>query len=99
MSVRAEARYGGFDLLLSSYNNPEVAPYVFLARDKFELTDVPGKFEDEPELVWVTMHPATRGGVLIFPRDADAVRMTENFPTDAGTRWPASRRCAGTSCP
>ena len=92
VSVRAEAHYGGFDLLLSSYNNPKVAPHVFLARDKFELTDVPGKFEDEPELVWVTMHPATRGGVLIFPRDADAVRIFSDGRWDTLARFSPVRR-------
>ncbi len=92
VSVRAEAGYGRFDLLLSSYNNPEVNPHVFLARDKFELTDVPGKFDDEPELVRVTMHPATRGGVLIFPRDADAVRIFSDGRWDTLARFSPVRR-------
>ncbi len=91
-SVRMEAPYNRFDILLSSYNNPEVAPHVFLARDKFELTDVPGKFTDEPELVKVTMHPATRGGVLIFPRDVDAVRTFADGRWDTLARFSPVRR-------
>ncbi len=91
-AVRAEADYGRFDLLLSSYNNPKATPHVFLARDKFELTDVPGKFKDEPELVQVTMHAATRGGVLIFPRDTDAVRIFADGRWDTLARFSPVRR-------
>ena len=91
-SVRAEAEYGRFDLLLSSYNNPEINPYVFLARDKFELTDVPGKFKDEPELVRATMHDMIRGGVLIFPRDPAAARVFADGRWDAVARFSPVRR-------
>ena len=92
VSVRAEACYNRFDVLLSSYNNPEVHPHVFLARDKFELTDVPGRFEDKPELIRVTMHPSTRGGVLIFPRDAAAARIFTDGRWDAVARFSPVRR-------
>lgn len=92
VTIRAEAAYGGFEVLLSSYNNPALVPHAFLARDKFELADVPGRFKDEPELVAVTVNDAIRGGVVIFPRDPAGARIYADGRWDPVARFSPVRR-------
>ena len=62
-----------FEALLACYFDPAHVPHVYLARDKFELEDEPGRFADEPELASVVVNPIFRGGVLAYPRDEDSV--------------------------
>jgi hypothetical protein len=62
-----------FEALLACYFDPVHVPHVYLARDRFELEDEPGLFTDEPELAAVNVNPVFRGGVLVYPRDEDAV--------------------------
>lgn len=62
-----------FEALLACYFDPIHVPHVYLARDRFELEDEPGRFGDEPELAPVNVNPVFRGGVLAYPRDEDSV--------------------------
>ena len=91
-TIRAEAAYGRFEILLSSYNMPGVYPHVFLARDKFELADVPGKFKDDPDLVRVTVSDVVRGGVIVFPRDPGGARVFADGRWDTVARFSPARR-------
>ena len=91
-TVRAEADYGRFEVLLSSYNMPGVYPHVFLAHDKFELSDVPGKFKDEPDLVSVAVSDPVRGGVMVFPRDPAGARVYADGRWDTLARFSPVRR-------
>ncbi len=71
VTPNGEAR--DFEALLACYFDPAHVPHVYLARDRFELEDEPGRFGDEPELTPVNVNPVFRGGVLVYPRDEDAV--------------------------
>ncbi|MYB75578.1 MAG: hypothetical protein F4X83_00450 [Chloroflexi bacterium] len=73
VTVTPNASARDFEALLACYFDPIHVPHVYLARDKFELEDEPGRFADEPELASVVVNPIFRGGVLAYPRDEDAV--------------------------
>ncbi len=73
VTVTPNASAHDFEALLACYFDPVHVPHVYLARDKFELEDEPGRFADEPELASVVVNPIFRGGVLVYPRDEDAV--------------------------
>ncbi|MDE2931395.1 MAG: hypothetical protein OXQ27_10800 [Chloroflexota bacterium] len=73
VTVTPNASARDFEALLACYFDPVHVPHVYLARDKFELEDEPGRFADEPELASVVVNPIFRGGVLVYPRDEDAV--------------------------
>lgn len=73
VTVMPHAEAHDFETLLACYFNPVHVPHVYLARDKFELEDEPGRFGDEPELASVVVNPIFRGGVLVYPRDEDVV--------------------------
>lgn len=73
VTVTPNAEAHDFETLLACYFDPVHVPHVYLARDRFELEDEPGRFADEPELAPVEVNPVFRGGVLVYPRDEDAV--------------------------
>ena len=73
VTVTPNAAANDFEALLACYFDPVHVPHVYLARDRFELEDEPGRFGDEPELASVVVNPIFRGGVLVYPRDEDAV--------------------------
>lgn len=73
VTVMPNAAARDFEALLACYFDPAHVPHVYLARDRFELEDEPGRFSDEPELAPVNVNPVFRGGVLAYPRDEDAV--------------------------
>ena len=73
VTVMPNAAARDFEALLACYFDPAHVPHVYLARDRFELEDEPGRFGDEPELAPVNVNPVFRGGVLVYPRDEDAV--------------------------
>ncbi len=73
VTVTPNASARDFEALLACYFDPVLVPHVYLARDRFELEDEPGRFADEPELASVVVNPIFRGGVLAYPRDEDAV--------------------------
>lgn len=73
VTVTPNAAAHDFETLLACYFDPIHVPHVYLARDRFELEDEPGLFADEPELAPVNVNPVFRGGVLVYPRDEDAV--------------------------
>lgn len=73
VTVTPNASARDFEALLACYFDPVHVPHVYLARDRFELEDEPGRFGDEPELASVVVNPIFRGGVLVYPRDEDAV--------------------------
>lgn len=73
VTVTPSAEAHDFEALLACYFDPVHVPHVYLARDRFELEDEPGRFGDEPELAPVNVNPVFRGGVLVYPRDEDAV--------------------------
>ena len=73
VTVTPNAEADAFEALLACYFDPAHVPHVYLARDRFELEDEPGRFGDEPELTPVNVNPVFRGGVLVYPRDEDAV--------------------------
>ena len=73
VTVTPNAEAHDFETLLACYFDPVHVPHVYLARDRFELEDEPGLFTDEPELAPVNVNPVFRGGVLVYPRDEDAV--------------------------
>ena len=73
VTVTPNAAAHDFEALLACYFDPAHVPHVYLARDRFELEDEPGRFTDEPELAPVNVNPVFRGGVLAYPRDEDVV--------------------------
>jgi hypothetical protein len=93
VDVRAqvEGHYRSFELFLSGYYHPEVEPYVYLARANFELSDEPGRFADEPELVPVVMNDIFRGGIPAFPRDEAGARILLDGRWDGIVRFSPMR--------
>ena len=73
VTVTPNADAHDFEALLACYFDPAHVPHVYLARDRFELEDEPGRFGDEAELAPVNVNPVFRGGVLAYPRDEDSV--------------------------
>ncbi len=73
VTVTPNAAANDFEALLACYFDPVHVPHIYLARDRFELEDELGRFGDEPELASVVVNPIFRGGVLVYPRDEDAV--------------------------
>ncbi len=63
VTVKARAVYAGFEILLPSYFDRTLVPYVYLKRRG------PGS-----DWVLPTVNDAFRGGVLAFPRDEHAAR-------------------------
>src|SRR5262245_15199946 len=92
VSVRAEAGYGAYEVLLGGYYNPLLRPFAYLARDRFELTDEPGRFSDDAELVSLEVNAAFRGGILIFPRDAAGARAFSDGQWESVARFSPVRR-------
>jgi hypothetical protein len=91
VEVQAEATYQDFEVFLAGYYHPDVEPYVYLARANFELSDEPGRFADEPELVPVVVNDVFRGGVLAFPRDEPGARILLDGRWDGIVRFSPMR--------
>jgi hypothetical protein len=65
ITVRSQAVYAGYEILLPSYFEKSMLPHVYLKRR-----------EDAADADWVlpTVNDVFRGGVLAFPRDEHAAR-------------------------